>query len=74
MVKFEAVEVGLEPAYLPAVGIHLLLGTFLVLVHLLCDDFRVTIGEESLDAKGSGDPEAMDKGLVLSYVVSSLEE
>jgi len=43
MMKFQAVELGLELADLFAVGIHLLLGAVPVLVDLLDDDFGVAI-------------------------------
>ena len=65
---------GLELSYLLAVGVHLFLGALPVLIDLLYDNLGVAVGEESLNAEGSGDPEAVDEGFVLSYVVSSLEE
>ena len=61
VVEFEAIEVGLEPTYLLAVGIHLLLRALPVLVDLLHDDFGVAIGEEPLDAEGGRDPETVDE-------------
>ena len=45
VMKFQAVEVGLEIADILAVGVHLLLGAVLILVDLLNDDFGVTIRE-----------------------------
>jgi len=74
VVEFEAIEVGLEPTYLLAVGIHFLLGVLLVLVYLLYDDLGVAIGKESLDAKESSDPETMNEGLVLCCIVGGFEE
>ena len=72
--EFEAVEVRLEFSYLLVVGVHLLLGALPVLVDLLYDDLGVAVDEEPLDAEGGGDLETMDEGLVLSCVVSGLEE
>ena len=43
--EFLAIEVGLELAYLLAVGVHLLLSAVPILVDLLDDDFGVAIGE-----------------------------
>ena len=65
---------GLELAYLLAVGVHLLLSAVPILVDLLDDDFGDAVGEEPLDAKGVSDPETMDKSLVLGRVVGGLEE
>ena len=71
--EFEAVELGLELAYLLAVGVHLLLKALLVLVYLLYDDLGVAIGKESLDAKESRDPETMNESLVLCCIVGGFE-
>ena len=72
--ELQAVKVGHEFAYLLAVGVHLLLGALLVPIDLLYDNFGVAVGEKPLDVEGGGDPETMDKGLVLGYIVSGLEE
>ena len=74
VVEFQAIEMGLELVYLLAVGIHLFLRAFPVLVDLLNDYFRVAVGEEPLDAEGGSNPETVDKGLVLDCVVGSLKE
>ena len=65
---------GLELAYLLAVGVHLLLSAVPILVALLDDDFGDTIDEEPFDAEGGSDPETVDESLVLSRVVGGLEE
>ena len=72
--EFKDVEVELELVYLPAVGVHPLLGALPVLVDLLYDDLGVAIGKESLDAKESSDPETMNEGLVLCCIVGGFEE
>ena len=74
VMELQAVEVGLEPAYLLAVGIHLLLGALPVLVDLLDDDFGVAVGKEPLDANRCRDPETVDESLVFGRVVGCLEE
>jgi len=45
MMEFLAIEVGLELAYLLAVGVHLLLSAVPILVDLLDDDFGVAVRE-----------------------------
>jgi len=74
VVELQAIEFAFELPDLPVIGIHILLGAFLVFVNLLYDDFGVTISQQMLDAECDGDPETMNKSFVLGGVVGSLEK
>ena len=74
MVELHTIELSFELPDLPAVGIHLLLGTFPVFIDLLYDDFGVTISQETLDAECNSDPETVYKSFILGSIVGSLEE
>ena len=57
VVELQAIEFGFKIPYLPAIGVHLLLGALPVFVDLLYDEFGVTISQQTLDAKCDSDPQ-----------------
>jgi hypothetical protein len=70
--KLQALEVGLELAYLGAVSVHRIVLDVTCLTDLVNDDLGVVVSDEPLDSQGNSDSLSVDQSLILGTIIGYL--